>query len=42
MSLFVQMELNWDTAAKIKMLNQQDADYNNITIEEMLELLNKK
>jgi hypothetical protein len=35
-------EEDWDTAAKIKMLNQQDADYNNITIEEMLELLNKK
>jgi hypothetical protein len=30
---------DWDTSAKINMLNQQDADYNNIPIEEIVELL---
>lgn len=30
---------DWDTPAKINMLNEQDADYNNITIEEIFELL---
>lgn len=30
---------DWDTPAKINMLNEQDADYNNITIEKIFELL---
>lgn len=33
-------EEDWDTSAKIKMLNEQDADYNNIAIERIVELLN--
>lgn len=33
-------EQDWDTHAKIKMLNEQDALYNNITIEEVVKLLN--
>lgn len=32
-------EEDWDTPAKIKMLNEQDADYNNIAIELIVELL---
>ena len=32
-------EEDWDTAAKINMLNAQDADYNNIAIELIVELL---
>lgn len=32
-------EEDWDTPAKIKMLNEQDAAYNNISIERILELL---
>ena len=32
-------EEDWDTPAKIKILNEQDADYNNIAIEFILELL---
>lgn len=32
-------EEDWDTAAKINMLNEQDADYNNIPIAQILELL---
>ncbi len=32
-------EEDWDTPAKIKMLNEQDADYNNIAKELMDELL---
>lgn len=31
---------DWDTPAKIKMLNEQDAEYNNIPIEKISELLN--
>lgn len=30
---------DWDTSAKINMLNEQDADYNNIPIEKIVELL---
>jgi hypothetical protein len=32
-------EEDWDTQAKINMLNMQDADYNNIPIEKIVELL---
>ena len=32
-------EEDWDTAAKIDMLNKQDAEYNNIAIEKIVELL---
>lgn len=30
---------DWDTKAKIKMLNQQDADYNEISIEKIIDML---
>ena len=30
---------DWDTEAKIKMLNEQDADYNNIPLATIVELL---
>lgn len=30
---------DWDTAAKINMLNEQDAEYNNIQLAELLKLL---
>lgn len=30
---------DWDTPAKINMLNEQDADYNNVPIDEIVELL---
>jgi hypothetical protein len=30
---------DWDTSAKINILNQQDADFNNIPIEKIVELL---
>ena len=30
---------DWDTSAKINMLNEQDADYNNIPIDKIIELL---
>ncbi len=30
---------DWDTSAKINMLNEQDANYNNIPIEKIVELL---
>lgn len=30
---------DWDTSAKIDMLNEQDANYNNIPIDKILELL---
>lgn len=30
---------DWDTPAKIKILNEQDAEYNNISIEKLVELL---
>lgn len=30
---------DWDTSAKINMLNEQDADYNHIPIEKIVELL---
>lgn len=33
-------EEDWDTPAKINMLNEQDADYNNIAIEKIVELIN--
>ena len=32
-------EKDWDTCAKIEMLNEQDALYNNITIEEVVKML---
>ncbi len=32
-------EEDWDTPAKIKMLNEQDAAYNNIPIEKIVQLL---
>ncbi len=32
-------EEDWDTSAKINMLNEQDAKYNNISIEKIVELL---
>lgn len=32
-------EEDWDTTAKINMLNEQDAAYNNISIEKIVELL---
>jgi len=32
-------EEDWDTEAKIKMLNEQDAAFNNIPIEKLVELL---
>ena len=32
-------EEDWDTPAKINMLNKQDADYNNIPIAQIVELL---
>ncbi len=32
-------EDDWDTVAKIKMLNEQDAEYNNIAIGKIVELL---
>ncbi len=30
---------DWDTPAKIRILNEQDADYNNIPIQKLIELL---
>ena len=30
---------DWDTTAKINMLNEQDAAYNNIAVEKIVELL---
>lgn len=30
---------DWDTEAKIRMLNEHDADNNNITLKEIIELL---
>ncbi|MBK9481941.1 MAG: hypothetical protein IPO02_08195 [Bacteroidetes bacterium] len=32
-------EEDWDTSAKINMLNEQDANYNNIPIEQIVDLL---
>ena len=32
-------EEDWDTIAKIKMLNEQDADFNNIEFEKIIEIL---
>ena len=32
-------EFDWDTALKIRMLNEQDALYNDIALERLLELL---
>ena len=32
-------EDDWDTVAKINMLNKQDAEYNNIALEKIVELL---
>ena len=33
------VEADWDTEAKIKMLNEQDAKFNNIPIEKLVELM---
>ena len=33
------VEDDWDTAAKIKILNEQDAEFNDISLEEVIELL---
>ncbi len=33
------VEEDWDTLAKINMLNEQDAQFNNIAVEELIELL---
>ena len=38
-SYVVFVEEDWDTPAKINMLNQQDAHFNNLQIDELLELL---
>jgi len=35
-------EEDWDTPAKINMLNEQDAKYNNIPVEQIVELLKDK
>ena len=35
-------EDDWDTPAKINMLNEQDAEYNNISLEEVVQLLGYK
>ncbi len=32
---------DWDTAAKIKMLNELDAEFNNMSVEEIVEILDK-
>ena len=32
-------DMDWDTQAKINMLNEQDAIYNNMTIEQILDIL---
>lgn len=32
-------EDDWDTPAKIAMLNEQDADYNNLSVEELIALI---
>ena len=37
--LVVFEDKDWDTQAKINMLNEQDANYNNIPIEKIVELL---
>ena len=39
LSYVVFVEEDWDTPAKINMLNQQDAHFNNLQIDELLELL---
>ena len=39
--LVVFEEEDWDTEADIKMLNEQDARYNNLAIEKLVELLDK-
>jgi hypothetical protein len=33
-------EEDWDTEAKIRVLNEQDANYNDIPMEKLVELLN--
>jgi hypothetical protein len=33
------IEEDWDTPAKIRMLNEQDAEYNGIPIEQLIELM---
>ena len=33
------VEEDWDTEAKIRMLNEQDAEFNNIPLEKVVELL---
>lgn len=32
-------EMDWDTEAKINMLNEQDAIYNNMTIQQIIDIL---
>lgn len=32
-------EHDWDTSAKVKVLNEQDAEFNNMGMEELLEIL---
>ena len=34
------VEENWDTQAKIDILNEQDAKFNNITVEQLIHLIN--
>lgn len=36
------VEVEWDTDAKINHLNRQDADFNEITIEKIIEISNKR
>lgn len=33
------MEEDWDTEVKIKVLNEEDARYNNLTIEDIIEMI---
>ncbi|MFN6074672.1 MAG: hypothetical protein ACK476_13080 [Fluviicola sp.] len=35
------VEVEWDTQAKINLLNRQDADFNDVTIEKIIEISNK-
>lgn len=35
------VEVEWDTEAKINYLNRQDADFNHVTIEKIIEISNK-
>ena len=38
-SSVVFIEEDWDTAAKVEMLNEQDARYNNMSVQKLVELL---